>query len=239
MRKLNLRKIITMGLIATSMLAVVPVGASAEWRQNSTGWWYSNGNGNYAKGWKNVNGSWYYFDNNGYMKTGWLVDENDDRKCYYLKSDGTMAVGQTMVDNFTFKFNSDGSSTDYLALVKANPTFNSQIAFDKAQEYFKRDIDAKIYDLGMAFPDLQKENGKKFYYVEKWRIYTTLADGECNLYGAAKVFEDGTIESVTKEQYIQTQYGKDRSDLIWYGNGITAEEDKNGKYKEIFKDKRA
>ncbi len=69
MRKINLKKIITMGLITTSILAVAPVGASAEWRQSNNGWWYAEGN-SYSRGWKNIGGSWYYFDNNGYMKAG-------------------------------------------------------------------------------------------------------------------------------------------------------------------------
>ena len=52
MKKENLKKIITMGLIATSLIAVAPMQANAEWKQGSSidpsgnvqhnGWYYTN-----------------------------------------------------------------------------------------------------------------------------------------------------------------------------------------------------
>ena len=67
MRKLKLIKVIGNLLIAVSVLALNPIGASAEWKQDSTGWWYSNGS-SYYLGWNKIDGKWYYFNNNtGYM----------------------------------------------------------------------------------------------------------------------------------------------------------------------------
>ena len=60
---------------------------AAGWQQNSTGWWYDNGNGTWpANSWQWIDGNGdgvaecYYFDGNGYMLTntttpdGFLVD---------------------------------------------------------------------------------------------------------------------------------------------------------------------
>ncbi|NRY59524.1 N-acetylmuramoyl-L-alanine amidase family protein [Clostridium beijerinckii] len=138
MRKLNLKKIITMGLITTSILTVATVAAHAEWRQNSTGWWYAEGN-NYSRGWKNIGSSRYYFDNNGYMKTGWLNNGKwyhfsqsgamqtgwiqDGGSWYYLKSDGAMATENTVVDGKLSRFDSNGV---WLGYANTNQISNNQ-----------------------------------------------------------------------------------------------------------------
>lgn len=64
---------------------------NGKWIQNSTGWWYDNGDGTWsANSWKMVNGTWYYFDENGYMKTDWLEINGT---WYHLNSNGAMATG--------------------------------------------------------------------------------------------------------------------------------------------------
>lgn len=92
MSKKYLKKIMALGIIATCLITLNPIGASAEWKQDSTGWWYTEGN-SWATGWREIDGKWYYFDNDGYMKTGWIQDEN---KWYYLDSDGAMLKNTTI-----------------------------------------------------------------------------------------------------------------------------------------------
>lgn len=107
MRKLNLKKIITMGLITTSILAVTPISASAAWKKDGTGWWYQNDNGvGYKIGWMQQNGLWYYFDNSGYMKTGWL---NDNGTWYYFKGDGSMVTGNVIIGTNMNSFSNTGA----------------------------------------------------------------------------------------------------------------------------------
>lgn len=96
-------KRITAGLIVSvTMLGIAPLAAHAEWRQDSNGWWYSNG-ASYATKWSKIDGQWYYFDDNGYMKTGWV---NDNGNWYYFNGDGTMAHDTTIDGNY---LNSNGN----------------------------------------------------------------------------------------------------------------------------------
>lgn len=99
----KIQKIISVGIIATIML--IPTMANAEWKQDSVGWWYTEGNSYIQNGWKLINNNWYYFDNNGYMKTGWIQDTNG--KWYYLSSQGNMLSNTITPDGYTL--NTDGS----------------------------------------------------------------------------------------------------------------------------------
>ena len=100
MKQLKLRKIITSTLVVASIFVLTPIGVSAEWKQDSNGWWYSedsdwaigerkiNGHNYYffptgymATGWTKVNGNLKYYDINGYEKTGWLQSNG---KMYYI-----------------------------------------------------------------------------------------------------------------------------------------------------------
>lgn len=75
MKKLKLKKIILGSLVVTSMLALNSVGASAEWKKDNTGWWYTEGN-SWAKGWRLIDNKWYYFNTNGYMAHDTTIEGN-------------------------------------------------------------------------------------------------------------------------------------------------------------------
>lgn len=81
MKIFELRKLIASLVIAVSALAINPVGASAEWKQDNTGRWYADGSSWYT-GWKKIDGKWYYFESNGYMAHDRYVNS------YYLNSEG-------------------------------------------------------------------------------------------------------------------------------------------------------
>lgn len=76
-----LRKIITLAISTISITIISPIGVSAEWKQDNTGWWYTEGN-SWAIGWTNIDGKWYYFNKNGYMVYGTTIDG------YIIGSDG-------------------------------------------------------------------------------------------------------------------------------------------------------
>ncbi|BCZ46276.1 hypothetical protein psyc5s11_23430 [Clostridium gelidum] len=106
MKKLKLTKIIANSLLIVSALALNPMGASAQWKQDSNGWWNTEGN-SWSVGWRLIDGKWYYFEQDGYMKTGWI---KYDGRLYYLNTDGSMAH-DTTIDGFTV--GSDGKWNQY------------------------------------------------------------------------------------------------------------------------------
>lgn len=77
----NIKKIVAASMTMMSLLLINPITANAAWRQNSVGWWYTEGN-SYATGWKNIDGNWYYFYSDGYMAHDTIIDG------YYLNSAG-------------------------------------------------------------------------------------------------------------------------------------------------------
>lgn len=121
MKKQYLKRLVAIGLISTSVLAVAPIKAFAAWKQDNVGWWYTEGN-EYATGWRSINGEWYYFDGNGYMKAGWVQYQG---KWYYLYSSGAMAksttIGSYSVDsNGAWIQNADGTTGNTAATSSTN-----------------------------------------------------------------------------------------------------------------------
>ena len=87
MKKIIKRLAIT-SLLVISIISIMPVGASAEWKKDSQKNCYWVENGVKAKGWKFINGSWYDFRDDGMMQVSWVSDNGN---WYYLWSNGTMA----------------------------------------------------------------------------------------------------------------------------------------------------
>jgi hypothetical protein len=82
MKNIKLIKVIASSLALASMLTVYPIRASAEWKQDSNGWWNTEGS-SWSVGWKEIDGKWYYFRQDGYMAHDTSIDG------YELDSDGT------------------------------------------------------------------------------------------------------------------------------------------------------
>lgn len=82
MIKFNIKKLIAIALMSVTCIGVFTIGASAAWKQNTSGWWYTEGN-SWATGWRNIDGNWYYFSpKSGYMFSQTVVDG------YYLNENG-------------------------------------------------------------------------------------------------------------------------------------------------------
>lgn len=82
------------------------------WQEMPEGICYFDADGVAANGWKDLEGKRYYFEN-GLMQTGWLILGSDR---YYLLEDGTMAVGEVVIDGVSRFFTSKGK---YVVLVNA------------------------------------------------------------------------------------------------------------------------
>ena len=101
-----IKKLIISSLLAISVIGIVPVAASATWKEDS----YKNRSwvekGVIAKGWKQIDGNWYNFGNNGIMQTGWMKDNGS---WYYLWSNGMMASNSWLTNGgFWYYFDADG-----------------------------------------------------------------------------------------------------------------------------------
>lgn len=81
MLKKHLNKIMALGIIATSIMTFSSIGANAEWKSDSIGWWNTEGS-SYSTGWKLIDGNWYYFYSDGYMAHDTTIEG------YYLGSGG-------------------------------------------------------------------------------------------------------------------------------------------------------
>ena len=85
----------------------IPNYHNANWRKNSTGYWYVRADGSYPiNKWELIDGKWYYFDNRGYMVTGWL---HLGSTWYYLNTDGTMHIGWLKSGSETYYMDNSGA----------------------------------------------------------------------------------------------------------------------------------
>ncbi|WP_017212206.1 hypothetical protein [Clostridium beijerinckii] len=130
MKKLKLTKLIASSLLIATIIILNPIGASAEWKQNDIGWWYTEGD-SYSKGWKQIGGSWYYFGKyDGYMAYSTDVDG------YYLNSSGAWSEGTKEIKA-------------YMELLKNNSLLKSKYNLIISDEYLKKNylLNAKFVDL--------------------------------------------------------------------------------------------
>ena len=101
-----LKKIIVASVVASTIIALNPVGASAAWVKNTYGnWSYTEGD-SYATGWRQISGIWYFFDDIGQMKTGWICSSGE---WYYADLSGAMQIGIMQIEGKTYLFNSNGA----------------------------------------------------------------------------------------------------------------------------------
>lgn len=126
MKKFKLTKVIASLLIAASVLALNPIGANAEWKQDSTGWWYTEGN-SYVKGWRPIDGKWYYFYSNGYMAHDTTIDG------YKLGADGTLESNRIPVSTITQWIAS--TNTESIASATTSKDKIVEVTVENAQEF--------------------------------------------------------------------------------------------------------
>jgi hypothetical protein len=194
-----LTKLIASTLIVASVLGFNPIGVSAAWKQNSTGWWYTEGN-SYATGWRNIDRNWYYFKSNGYMNTGWI---NDSGNWFYTYKDGIMAHDCYIGDYY---LNSNGAWTNSITENEEIERPNLQITKTKAIQIL---LAAKKY--------LNKPSDKDISLVSinNREYYRILVNFTYPLQNA-----DGTIKYRTTSEatcYIDTNTGELYTDM---GNGL-------------------
>lgn len=115
MKRIRLTKIIAGSLVIASAIALSPIGASAEWKQDSTGKWYSIGN-SWATGWYPIDGSFYYFNSSGYMVNNASIDGMElgsDGKCKIPTNQATSNINGTAISPYEVEYGTkyDGTTS--------------------------------------------------------------------------------------------------------------------------------
>lgn len=195
MKRTKLLKIISLMTLGTTLLVSVPFVANAAWKEDSVGYWYTEGTSSYATGWRKIDNTWYYFDKSGYMKTGWVKDGS---AWYYLDNSGAMQTGWIKDGSVWYYLDKngamrtgwikDGSSWYYLdnggAMKTGWITYNSNSYYldnsgamqtgwvtlsDKNKVYFNVD--------GSAANGWTEIDGKTYYFVgESGMTYNDIRD---------------------------------------------------------------
>lgn len=157
MIKNYLKKVIASGIIATSVIALNPVGASASWKQDNSGWWYTEGD-LWATGWKKVDGKWYYFYQNGYMAKSTQIGG------YQIDSEGVAESKPVSYQNpsFQWKMKNEANgdrSNDYSYIENSNVI--GEMIYKNNYLYYKEN--GQYYN---GWKRLGGFSGFNWYYME-------------------------------------------------------------------------
>ncbi|AOR23867.1 right-handed parallel beta-helix repeat-containing protein [Clostridium taeniosporum] len=179
MIKIKFKKILASLLIVTSILTLTPIDASASWKQNSIGWWYTIDN-SWATGWMKIHGRWYYFYSNGYMAHDTIIDG------FKLGSDGAWIITQPK----TSTINSNEKIIDIT--VETTQEFVNAIGSNK-----RIFLKPGVYNL---------TNIKQINNTDNSVVWETVADGkELNIQGINNLtiegLEAGKVEIKTTPRY--------------------------------------
>lgn len=178
--KQNLKRIVMMEIIASSLIAVAPMKANAEWKQDNTGWWYTEGN-SYATGWRSISDQWYYFNDNGYMKTGWVYDYDSevygsDYKKYYMKQDETMRKEPITIDGVIYTFDNSGKcineSSDFKLISNTTLEFRGHLynykKYTEFMDVYSQSDDEILETYGVIRKESPFEKISLYNRTSKW-----------------------------------------------------------------------
>ena len=150
-----MKKTIITSLLATVIiLGFTSVKSNAEWKQNSIGWWYTEGN-SWATGWRKINDKWYYFDKEGYMAHDTIVDG------YYVNHNGEWVPSYSNnIKNESSSTVENNNSTTDIGQEKAKEiAFNSAGVSSDNVTYVKVDVDYefgfKTYEIDFHYENIE------------------------------------------------------------------------------------
>lgn len=106
MKKMYIKQIITIGIVAPIIISMYSVPVSAAWAKNSQNQWNWLDESGKATGWKEINNKWYYFNDDGEMCTGWL---QINEIWYNLSNEGIMNTGWQNIGSHWYRFDQNGA----------------------------------------------------------------------------------------------------------------------------------
>lgn len=141
MKKASLKKLVSAVAVAVTITTLLPLGVSAQWRQNTDSTWSYMEENTMANGWKTISDTWYYFNSNGKMNTGWICDNGtwyynnnsgamekgwikDNETWYYLDNTGAMKTGWIKDDGKWYYLDSAGAMQT--EIIKTNINSNQE-----------------------------------------------------------------------------------------------------------------
>ncbi|EDT76662.1 N-acetylmuramoyl-L-alanine amidase family protein [Clostridium butyricum] len=213
--------------------AASPICASAAWKQDSNGWWNTEGN-SYSIGWKQIDGAWYYFTSNGYMQTGWV---NDNGSWYYLNNSGAMKTGW-INDNGTWYYTNESGVMHTGFLTLDNKTYylnesGSMVTGDITLSGIKYSFDGNGEKIGLTTVETT-ESTNATTENEIVKAETTSGGGgggsvsgsnDSTFASYSDLYGKWTVKSYIKNSGMDTSLSSDQIDLI-VGEKFTVTKDK-------------
>ncbi|APF23883.1 N-acetylmuramoyl-L-alanine amidase family protein [Clostridium butyricum] len=210
-----------------------PICASAAWKQDSNGWWNTEGN-SYSIGWKQIDGAWYYFTSNGYMQTGWV---NDNGSWYYLNNSGAMKTGW-INDNGTWYYTNESGVMHTGFLTLDNKTYylnesGSMVTGDITLSGIKYSFDGNGQKIGLTTVETT-ESTNATTENEIVKAETTSGGGgggsasgsnDSTFASYSDLYGKWTVKSYIKNSGMDTSLSSDQIDLI-VGEKFTVTKDK-------------
>ena len=141
MKKASLKKLVSAVVVAVTITTLLPLGVSAQWRQNADSTWSYIEENTMVNGWKIISDTWYYFNSNGKMNIDWICDNGtwyynndsgatekgwikDNETWYYLDNTGAMKTGWIKDDGKWYYLDSTGAMQT--ESVKTNTNSNQE-----------------------------------------------------------------------------------------------------------------
>lgn len=161
MKKIFIRRLMALTIISSTLLITLPISANAEWKQDSNGWWNTEGK-SWSVGWRQIDGKWYYFNNDGYMVHDTTIDGQ-----YKIDNNGVWIQNTTNnVNNSTNTTNNINNGIINNGVININ---NSSTTENTGKIVGWREIDGEkyFYDAnGVKVISTWVNVGGKWYYFD-------------------------------------------------------------------------
>jgi hypothetical protein len=204
-----LTKVIVLPIIAINICTFNSIGASAEWRKDSNGWWYAQGN-SYYTGRQFINHKYYYFNSNGYMQTGWI---SIDGKWHYFDENGMEKWGWVSYGGKWYFLDSiEGIKTGWITGYSTDGNYyylNNDGTLDesKTTKVMPDDI-KKAYDIVKDYCNLGSNSKLVYYSIDNLDLPKEFESVNKNLYRFASLYGIGDNSDEGEEFFYDSNTGK-------------------------------